>query len=104
MRPYCSSPKQRANRVRASETRAPPLKKRGIFASLRPSHRLYGVNIHDASNNLIGGTTPGAGNTIGFCAGPGVYVDSGTGNNILGNSIYGNGGILNLGGVGQGVV
>ncbi len=71
---------------------------------LDPSRRLYGVNIHDATNNLIGGTIPGAGNTIGFCAGPGVYVDSGSGNSILGNSIYGNGGILNLGGVGQGIV
>jgi hypothetical protein len=44
----------------------------------------------DAVNNLIGGTTPGAGNIIAFNGGAGV-VAGGTGNSIEGNSIYGNG-------------
>jgi titin len=51
-----------------------------------------GVLIEVGNNNLVGGTTPGAGNTIAFCGGEpgGVDVDSGTGNSILGNSIYSN--------------
>ncbi|PYS62142.1 MAG: hypothetical protein DMF74_14270 [Acidobacteria bacterium] len=55
-----------------------------------------------ATNNKIGGTVPGAGNTIAnngfgfgifgtFEAGPGVSVSSGTGNAILGNAISSNG-------------
>jgi hypothetical protein len=40
-------------------------------------------------NTLIGGTTPGAGNTIAFNNGPGVVVAR-TGNSIRGNSIFGN--------------
>src|SRR6266446_4517279 len=62
-----------------------------------------GVGISSgASNNKIGGTTAGAGNSIAnngfefgfdgtFAAGPGVSVSSGTGNAILGNSISANG-------------
>jgi hypothetical protein len=42
-----------------------------------------------ANNTLIGGVGQGAGNTIAFTGGYGVDVDSGTGNSILGNSIYG---------------
>jgi CSLREA domain-containing protein len=56
-----------------------------------------GVSIgRAASNNTIGGTTTGAGNTIGFNGGAGVVVgflgplDTGTGNAILGNSIFAN--------------
>jgi hypothetical protein len=44
-----------------------------------------------ANNNTIGGTVPGAGNIIAFNSDTNaVDVDSGTGNSILGNSIYGN--------------
>ncbi len=46
-----------------------------------------------ASNNLIGGTTPGAGNTIAFNGNDGVLVDTGTGNGIRGNSIFGHPGL-----------
>ncbi len=42
-----------------------------------------------ASNNTIGGTVNGAGNTIDFGSGNGVDVDSGTGNSIRENRIYG---------------
>jgi titin len=56
----------------------------------------------EAANNLIGGTTSGAGNVIAFNGDDGVLVGSipswapfaipaGTGNSILGNSIFGNG-------------
>jgi hypothetical protein len=44
------------------------------------------------SHNLIGGTEPGAGNTIAFNSGPGVLVDNGTGNAIRQNAIFANGG------------
>ena len=47
-----------------------------------------GVGV-ESSNDLIGGTTPGAGNTIAFNDGPAVSV-GGTGVQIEGNSIYGN--------------
>ncbi|MGP0066722.1 MAG: right-handed parallel beta-helix repeat-containing protein [Isosphaeraceae bacterium] len=46
----------------------------------------------DGSDNTIGGTTTGAGNTIAYNKGDGVDVDSGTGNTILRNSIFANGG------------
>jgi titin len=44
-----------------------------------------------ASNNTIGGTGSGAGNTIAFNANDGVLVDRGTGNAILGNAVFANG-------------
>ena len=50
-----------------------------------------GVRIGGAgSDNTIGGTDSGAGNTIAFNGGDGVLVDSGTGNAILGNAIFSN--------------
>ena len=51
-----------------------------------------GVNIQ-SNSNTIGGTTPGAGNTIGFNTADGVLVDTGTGNAIEQNSIFSNGGL-----------
>ena len=48
----------------------------------------------NASNNTIGGTTAGAGNTIANNNGVGVSVTgAGTGNGILGNSISANTGL-----------
>jgi hypothetical protein len=44
-----------------------------------------------ASNNMIGGTSASAGNTIAFNVLTGVRVESGTGDSILSNSIYSNG-------------
>ena len=44
-----------------------------------------------ANSNTIGGTTPGAGNTITGSPGPGVAIGGGVGNAILSNSIYDNG-------------
>ncbi|MEW6128691.1 MAG: C25 family cysteine peptidase [Acidobacteriota bacterium] len=50
-----------------------------------------GVWIHDsASNNTIGGTAAGAGNVIAFNGWDGVFVGSGTGNSVRGNSIHSN--------------
>ncbi len=43
-----------------------------------------------ASNQVIGDTTTGAGNTIAFNGGAGVDVSSGSGNAILSNSIFAN--------------
>jgi CSLREA domain-containing protein len=58
----------------------------------------FGVNIQDASNNVIGGTTAGAGNTIAFSqSSPGVniinVVGSSTNNQVRGNSIFSNAGL-----------
>jgi hypothetical protein len=44
-----------------------------------------------ASNNTIGGTSAGAGNTIAFNVLAGVSVEAGTGDSILTNGIYSNG-------------
>jgi CSLREA domain-containing protein len=62
-------------------------------------NRQYGVLVRDgASNNQIGGTADGAGNTIAFngtdlgARGYGVEVESGTGNAIRRNSIFANSG------------
>ena len=45
----------------------------------------------NASNNTVGGTGGGQGNTIAFNVAAGVIVQSGTGDSILSNSIYSNG-------------
>ncbi len=53
----------------------------------------HGVLIQDAAaNNTIGGTSPGAGNTIADNGGAGVDIDGSatTGNAVRGNSIYNN--------------
>jgi hypothetical protein len=48
-------------------------------------------------NNVIGGTVSGARNTIKFNSGSGVNIFGGSNNSILGNSIFGNGGVgINL--------
>jgi hypothetical protein len=49
-----------------------------------------GVIVTEASGNTIGGVSPGAGNTIAWNGYLGVYVWSGEGNAILGNSIHDN--------------
>jgi Right handed beta helix region len=50
-----------------------------------------GVSIESgASGNLVGGVGAGEPNTIAFHSGAGVFVDSGTGNAIRGNSIFAN--------------
>jgi uncharacterized repeat protein (TIGR01451 family) len=52
----------------------------------------------NSTNNVIGGTTPGAGNTIAFNASNGVNIFGGSNNSILGNSIFFNESIgINLG-------
>jgi MBG domain (YGX type)/Bacterial Ig domain/Bacterial Ig-like domain (group 3) len=63
----------------------------------------YGVFTRGTSNSRIGGTAPGAGNLVAFNLHDGVVVDSlGTGNSILGNSIYANGQLgINLNVAGQ---
>ena len=58
-----------------------------------------GVEIVDGSNNTIGGTIAGAGNTIAFNGSEGVEVAGtpATGNAIRQNSIFNNGGAASLG-------
>jgi len=53
-----------------------------------------------ATNNTIGGTVPGAGNTITQNGGVGVFNAGGRGNSILGNSISSNGPGFGPGGLG----
>jgi parallel beta-helix repeat protein len=50
-----------------------------------------GIDIQGSSQNLIGGTVPGTKNVIAGNALRGVFVESGTGNAILGNTISYNG-------------
>jgi len=61
-----------------------------------------GIEIQSsATGNLIGGTSPGAGNLIAFNALAGVNVVSGSNNAVLGNLIHSNGGLgIDLGSVG----
>jgi hypothetical protein len=55
----------------------------------------HGVHITaNASRNTIGGTDAGAGNVIAYNREAGVAVETGTGNAILSNSIFSNGGRL----------
>jgi hypothetical protein len=52
----------------------------------------YGILSQDqSSNNVIGGTQPGAGNTIVYNSSGVTFTVGGTGNTVLGNSIYANG-------------
>lgn len=54
----------------------------------------HGVQIDDvAGPNAVGGTGPGAGNVIAYNGRNGVFVASGTGDAVLGNSIHENAGI-----------
>lgn len=81
----------------------------GVDASglLPLPNTLDGITIHNsASNNVIGGTSPGEGNVIAFNLGAGIRIDLGdepepadqlpTGNELLGNLIHQNvdGGII----------
>ena len=68
-----------------------------------------GVLVDPGNNNLIGGTAPGAGNVIAhngggglFFGSGGVHVRGGTGNSVLGNSIFSNAGFLHQLGIGLG--
>jgi hypothetical protein len=59
----------------------------------------YGVSLSNASDNMVGGTVAGAGNVIAFNgsnnqSSGGVGVPAGTGNSILGNSIFSNTGAV----------
>jgi titin len=72
----------------------------GIGLNAAPLANGAGVIIHSsASNNLVGGTAPGAGNFIDFNTNQGVVIGSSTsdttavGNAVLGNSFFGNGGL-----------
>ena len=46
-----------------------------------------------AADNTVGGTSPAEGNTIAYNGGDGVFVDGGTGNAVLSNSIFSNAGL-----------
>ena len=52
-----------------------------------------GIVVEYASNNRIGGTAPGAGNVIANSNFGGIWISNSTGNAVLGNSIYNNGGL-----------
>jgi hypothetical protein len=66
------------------------------YTGTNPLPNGYGILSQDGgSNNVIGGTQPGAGNTIAFNGSP-VQISTGTGNSILSNSIYGNVGGIGL--------
>jgi titin len=73
-------------------------------AGANPLPNATGVYV-SGSNNAVGGEDPGAGNTIAFNLGDGVQVDGGSGNAILANAVFGNGGLgidlLNGGNNGQ---
>ncbi|HNP29217.1 MAG TPA: DUF4347 domain-containing protein, partial [Nitrospirales bacterium] len=66
---------------------------------------LYGISVQNGlTNTLIGGVVAGAGNTIAFHGSNGIhaFATAGTGIAILGNEMYGNGGLgidLNADGV-----
>ena len=54
---------------------------------------LDGVRIAGASSNTNGGEAAGTGNTIAYNGGDGVFVESGTDNAIVANSIHSNAGL-----------
>ncbi len=57
----------------------------------------HGVYINSTAMNVtVGGTAAGAGNEIAFNGGDGISITNGSGHAILGNSIYGNSGLLGI--------
>ena len=50
-----------------------------------------GIAVHAADDNTIGGTAPGAANTIAYSTGPGVSIGVSDRNGVLSNSIFSNG-------------
>lgn len=57
--------------------------------------------VDQGNGNVIGGAGTGAGNVIAFNKGAGIAVTSGSGNQVLANSIFSNGGLgIDLGGDG----
>lgn len=62
---------------------------------LRPAgNTLHGIFVtSSAGSNVVGGTDAGAGNVIAFNGRSGIFVESGTGNAILSNSIHSNTGL-----------
>jgi hypothetical protein len=63
-----------------------------VSGALPLGNEIQGVIVSDsASNNTVGGTAAGQGNTIAFNVNYGVDVDSGTANSIVTNSIFSNG-------------
>ncbi|ETW94205.1 MAG: hypothetical protein ETSY1_35850 [Candidatus Entotheonella factor] len=55
------------------------------------ANKSHGIIITvNASNNTVGGTVPGAGNTIAYNLADGIFVQSGTGNSIRANAIFEN--------------
>jgi hypothetical protein len=62
----------------------------GFASSYLPNEGGDGVYVYGSNGNTIGGTTSGAGNTIAFNGGDAVCVQYGSGNSILGNSIFSN--------------
>jgi hypothetical protein len=58
--------------------------------SLNLANGGHGVQISGGSNNAVGGTMAGMGNTIAFNDGDGISISAGTGNSLLGNSIHSN--------------
>jgi uncharacterized repeat protein (TIGR01451 family) len=69
-----------------------------ITGTAGPGNSGSGIKITSgANNNMVGGITPGASNTIAFNSFNGVMVDSGSNNAILSNSILLNGGVAGLG-------
>lgn len=62
-----------------------------LSATIHLGNGANGVKTQDATNNTIGGTAAGAGNTIAFNGHNGVLVDTGAGNAILSHLIFDNG-------------
>jgi uncharacterized repeat protein (TIGR01451 family)/CSLREA domain-containing protein len=77
----------------------------GNFIGTRPDgitslpNVFEGISIGNASNGtIIGGSGPGEGNKIAFNGSVGVNIADGTGNSILSNELFSNGGLgINLG-------
>lgn len=69
-------------------------------------HDAYGITVNGASDNVIGGTEPGEGNTIGFDALAGIRIsgNNATGNRVVGNAVGTNAAGDDLGGDADGIV
>jgi titin len=62
-----------------------------LSATINLGNAANGVTIRDSSNNTIGGTAAGAGNTVAYNGHDGIQVDTGSGNGILSDLIFSSG-------------
>jgi len=86
--PFCGPPGSSGNRVEGNKIGT------DVTGTSAMGNLAHGVRLYGASNTTVGGTAPGAANTIAYNGGDGIQIEGATTirNTIRGNSIHSNSG------------